>query len=521
MRRVRPPCAGISRVTAWESEHGFCVKAVREPVGRVFPQPVLESLAGVRPTGQYIRTVAGWSSSQNNNNNNAWNQNFNNGNQNNNNKNNTNNVRAIRGFTQKQTGGKIRPAPVRKLFSFWQAPLLRMSMQPELFDDISAIPLEDIFSAYYECRRHKRNRAGALQFEVNLESNLVELWEEINSDTWEPRPSTVFIIEKPVVREIFAASFRDRIVHHLVISRLNALFEKFFVFDSYSCRKGKGTHFGVSRAARFIRRSGNAWILKIDIRGYFMSINRKILYGKLERFINEQYYAPDKARIKELCRVIIFNDPTKNCIYRSPSALWKQLPKDKSLFSAKKGCGLPIGNLTSQIFANFYLTGFDHFIKKECGIRNYGRYVDDCLLVHHSRAFLKRLISGMRKYLLDNLKLTLHPRKIYLQPCCNGVKFLGCFIKPSHIVINHRTLTNFKKALFTHNRLVIDHRPDKDEQSAFISSVNSYLGILRHYKTYRQRRHIMKNHISPFWYKHIAFHSNKFEKIIIRHRAQI
>jgi len=126
-------------------------------------------------------------------------------------------------------------------------------MQLELFDDMSAIPLEDIFSAYYECRKHKRNSAGALQFEVNLESNLVELWEEINSGAWEPRPSTVFIVEKPVIREIFAASFRDRIVHHLVIGRLNTLFEKSFIFDSYSCRKCKGTHFGVSRAARFIK----------------------------------------------------------------------------------------------------------------------------------------------------------------------------------------------------------------------------------------------------------------------------
>ena len=111
-------------------------------------------------------------------------------------------------------------------------------MQLELFDD--KISLEDIFSAYYECRKNKRNKTGALQFEVDLEKNLVELWEEINSGTWEPRPSTVFIVEKPVVREIFAAAFRDRIVHHLVIGRLNHLFERYFIYDSYSCRKGKG-----------------------------------------------------------------------------------------------------------------------------------------------------------------------------------------------------------------------------------------------------------------------------------------
>ena len=389
-------------------------------------------------------------------------------------------------------------------------------MQLELFGDMTAIPLEDIFNAYYECRKHKRNRTGALQFEVDLESNLVELWEEINSGTWKPRPSTVFIVDKPVIREIFAASFRDRVVHHLVIGRLNDIFEKVFIYDSYSCRKYKGTHFGVSRAARFIRRCSPAWVLKIDIRGYFMSINRKILYRKLEALINEHYHAFDKERIKELCQIIIFNDPTQNCIFHSPSVFWKQLPKDKSLFTAKRNCGLPIGNLTSQVFANFYLTEFDHFIKKQCGIRNYGRYVDDCIMVHPSRAFLKKLIPDIQKYLQNNLELNLHSKKVYLQPCHSGVKFLGCFIKPSHIVINHRTLKNFKKALFIHNKLAIDHKPDKDERSAFISSVNSYLGILKHYKTYRQRRHIIKNHISPFWYKQITFASSEFGKIIKR-----
>jgi len=389
-------------------------------------------------------------------------------------------------------------------------------MQPELFDDMTAIPLEDIFAAYYECRKHKRNRTGALQFEVDLESSLIELWEEINSGTWEPRPSTVFIVDKPVIREIFAASFRDRVVHHLVIGRLNTLFEKYFIYDSYSCRVGKGTHFGVSRAAMFIRRRDPAWVLKLDIRGYFMSINRNILYRKLESFIDEHYHAPDKYRIKELCRIIVFNDPAKNCIFHSPSALWERLPKDKSLFTAKNDCGLPIGNLTSQIFANFYLTSFDHFIKKDCGITEYGRYVDDCLFVHPSRIFLKKLISIIHEYLRDNLELTLHSKKIYLQPCRNGVKFLGCFIKPSHIVVNHRTLNNFKRSLSYHNRLAADHKPDKEERAAFISSVNSYLGILKHYKTYRKRRCVVKNHISSFWYKQIALSSMKFEKIIKR-----
>lgn len=389
-------------------------------------------------------------------------------------------------------------------------------MQLELFDD--TIPLEDVFEAYYECRKNKKNRAGALQFEVDLEKNLIELWEEINSGTWEPRPSTVFIVEKPVTREVFAAAFRDRIVHHLVIGRLNSVFEKHFIYDSYSCRKGKGTHFGVARAEKFMRRTNLGWVLKVDLRGYFMSINRNILYKKLETLINKNYHALDKERIKKLCRIIIFNDPVKDCIFHSPSFLWKHLSKDKSLFTAKKDCGLPIGNLTSQIFANFYLNDFDHFIKKECGISNYGRYVDDCVFFHQSKTCLKRLIPKINSYLKDNLGLSLHPRKIYLQPCQNGVKFLGCFIKPSHTVINHRTFQNFKQSLNCYNNLAVNHKPDKEEKAAFISSVNSYLGILRHYKTYKKRRKIMNNNISQYWFKHIAPAGTAYHKITAKGR---
>ena len=401
-------------------------------------------------------------------------------------------------------------------YIFIGQPFFENIMQLELFEDLSKIPLEDIFAAYYECRKNKRNRVGALQFEIDLENNLLELWEEINNGTWQPRPSTVFIVEKPVIREIFAASFRDRIVHHLVIGRLNVLFEKHFIFDSYSCRKGKGTHFGVSRASRFIRRNENGWILKIDIRGYFMSINRKILYEKLELFINNNYHGFDKERVKELCRIIIFNDPVKDCIFHSLSVLWEQLPKDKSLFTAKKDCGLPIGNLTSQVFANFYLTCFDHFIKKDCGIKNYGRYVDDCIFVHSSKNFLKKLIPIIQNYLFDNLGLSLHSKKIYLQSCQNGVKFLGCYIKPSHIVINHRTITNFRQSINIYNKLAYDHKPDKEERMSFVSSVNSYLGILKHYKTYKKRRYIVRNYISKNWYKHITFSSMGMNKIITK-----
>ena len=149
----------------------------------------------------------------------------------------------------------------------------------------------------------------------------MQLHKEINNGTYRIGRSIAFIVDNPVKREIFAADFRDRVVHHLIIGKLNQLFEKQFVHDSYSCRVGKGTHFGIQRVDKFIRQCSDnytkdCYILKLDLQGFFMSINKNILYAKLEKFINEKYQQADKALIIKLCKQIIFNDPTKNCIVK-------------------------------------------------------------------------------------------------------------------------------------------------------------------------------------------------------------
>ena len=384
------------------------------------------------------------------------------------------------------------------------------------------VTLEDVFEAYYECRRNKRNKQGALEFEVNLEENLITLWQELCSGSWKPSQSIVFLVYKPVMREIFAANFRDRIVHHLILKFLNPLFEQYFIYDSYSCRVGKGTHFGIDRVANFIKSSSmhntkNVWILKIDIQSFFMSINRHILFSRLEEFIKKFYFEKNRDFLINLCKIVIFNEPTHNCIFHSNFDEWKLLPKNKSLFYANKGCGLPIGNFTSQVFANFYLTEFDYYIKNICGIRYYGRYVDDCVIAHHSKSFLLKLLVNIKRYLKLYLGLTLHPKKIYLQPYKKGLRFLGTFIKPTHIVVNMNIIRNFREAINRGNDLADERRPTKEEMKKFISSINSYLGIMKHYKTYKKRRKLLTKFISQNWKKHVMFVSN-FEKIQIKGR---
>ncbi len=247
-----------------------------------------------------------------------------------------------------------------------------------LFDSIQpCITIEEIFDAYYRCRANKRNTSNALSFEIDFEHSLVQLYQNINDYSYQIGKSIAFIVDKPVKREIFAADFRDRVVHHLIIHKINHLFEKQFIYDSYGCRVGKGTHFGIKRVDTFIRRcsmnySRDCYVLKLDIEGFFMHINKDILYERLVDFVNAKYSFQDKTLLLDLYHKVIYNDPTRNCIIKGKRSDWYELPKTKSLFHASPYCGLPIGNLTSQILANFYMDSFDHYIKSEHGIKYYG-----------------------------------------------------------------------------------------------------------------------------------------------------
>ncbi len=301
--------------------------------------------------------------------------------------------------------------------------------------------LEDLFTAYYDARRNKRNSINQLKFEINYESDIFQIYDEIISRTYKPKPSICFIVNDPVQREILAADFRDRVVHHLIFNYINPLFERIFINDSYSCRKGKGTSYGINRLQHFIRSCSEnytkeCYILKLDIKGYFMSINKQILYEKIKSSLSKfkTYIVDNKLfdyeTVLYLIETVIFNDPTKDCIIKGKKTDWNNLPPSKSLFHSPFGVGLPIGNLTSQLFSNIYLNDFDHFIKCHLKCQYYGRYVDDFVIVHPSKEYLKQLLPRLTFFLQTTLQLTLHPKKIYLQDNVKGVKFLAVIIKP-------------------------------------------------------------------------------------------
>ncbi|MEI6388030.1 MAG: RNA-directed DNA polymerase [Spirochaetota bacterium] len=196
---------------------------------------------------------------------------------------------------------------------------------------------------------------------------------------------------------------------------------------------------------------------------------------------------------------LVLNDPLAGCQRRSQPELWDDLPRDKSLFGVAPGLGLPIGNLTSQVFANFYLDGLDHFCKHELGLRYYGRYVDDLMIVHESRDFLASLMPRIREWLSRERLLDLHPRKIRLQRHERGVPFLGSFILPGRVYPGTRLQANFAASIELHNAVVQDMPPIRAERDAFRSSMNSYLGILGHSNSWRFRTGLLRSRLSPWW----------------------
>ena len=388
------------------------------------------------------------------------------------------------------------------------------------FYNQTKLNIEELFQAYFDCRKNKRKTTQALEFELEYQDELIKLHQEINNFSYQPRRSIAFIINKPVKREIFAGHFRNRIIHHLIFNKLNPLFEKEFIHDSYSCRVGKGTSYGIKRIDHFIKRCSlnytkDCYILKLDICGFFMSIDKKILFKKLEKFVLEKYKNKDYQILLYLCKKVIFNNPCHNYTIKGKISNWYGLPKNKSLFYSKKNCGLPIGNLTSQFFANFYLNEFDRYLKHKLKIHFYGRYVDDFVIIHGNKEVLKKLIDKIRNFLKIKLNLILHPDKIYLQNYQKGVMFLGSVIKPNRIYLRKRTFSNFYKKVNFFSNLIDQKKIVSNLQDKFLSSLNSYLGLMFHYQTYRLRKKILKKYLSCYWNNWVILIDNKkFKKKI-------
>lgn len=334
---------------------------------------------------------------------------------------------------------------------------------------------QELQRAYKTARKGKLKKREVIEFEKVADFEIISLANEIHSRTYNPRPSTAFIVNKPVMREIFAAHFRDRVVHHFLFNQVNKWWDARFIEDNYSCRIGKGTLYGIRRLDHHIRSVSRsytrpAYVLKLDIQGYFMSLDRKKLFQRAMWGLNRQF--PDKGYVyqvsKFLWKVIIFNDPLNNAKLNCPRSAWKGLPPSKSLYNQPKGRGIAIGNLTSQLLSNIYLDQLDRYVTLELGFKHYGRYVDDFFIVSENKPNLVKATSIIDSYLKKELVLSVHPYKRHLQECSKGIAFLGAVVYPYRLQPGKRLKRNLLLALSNAN--------------CSSSTEASYKGLVMHYK---------------------------------------
>lgn len=278
------------------------------------------------------------------------------------------------------------------------------------------ITLEELYTAYTDCCKHKRSSKGFLEYYGDWMMNNYKLWKSLNDMTYTIGQSKVFVVTRPKIREVFCAEFKDRIVHHLLINKFNNLIESRMIDNSFSCRKGKGVLKGLQSVAKQIAEKSNnytseAWVLKCDLQGFFMSINRKLVWNIVRKLIRKNYHEPDVNWWLWLWKLVILNAPEKKCHYVGDPNLKYRVPHNKSLFYSK-GNGLPIGNLPSQVLANLLLSPFDHYVlSQDVG---YARYADDFITISSDKQKLLKLINSYKNFLKEKLKLTMHPTKLYI-----------------------------------------------------------------------------------------------------------
>lgn len=353
------------------------------------------------------------------------------------------------------------------------------------------VTLEDVYAAYYDCRKHKSSTHGYIEYSLNYISNNYQLYTELNSGAYRIGKSKAFCVTRPKLREVFCAAFRDRIVHHLLALKFGELLDAELTDKAYACRKGKGTDYGIDDVRAQIERvtdgyKREAWILKCDLQGFFMSIDRRLLFGLLERTIREKYKGENIEWWLNLWRMVVLHDPAENCIKVGDLTLWDNLPANKSLFTCGEGRGLPIGNLPSQLLANLLLADFDKLmIERLDDNGGYGRYVDDFVAIHTDRKALHVTLQWAREYLRTRLGLTLHPRKVSLQRASSGVRFTGVMIRPYRTLPSSRTTEH----LFS----VIDEfgecaKPSAEDLTRYVNRINSLLGLIAYRTSYNIRR---------------------------------
>ena len=375
------------------------------------------------------------------------------------------------------------------------------------------------YDAYYKCRQHKRTTPSAIRFEINYEKSLIKLCRDVYYCEYTPKRSIAFIITKPKIREIEAADFADRIVQHVYFSRISPLIETQLNSNSFSCRIGMGTLAAVQKAYDDIHEvsegyTRDCWIAKFDLQSFFMSIDKNLLANKLINLIESMYQGTDKDILKYLTRVIYQSMPAENAYRKSPLPMWNDLPRSKSLYAIQWYLGLAIGNLTTQLAANFYTTTYLDYVNS-LNLQYISNYTDDLFVVVPDKGEFLKKIPYIRAFLKKQLSLNLHPHKFYLQHYTKPVHFLGYVIKKERIYIDNRT----KDKMYEKIRLFClwaeqDRGYVYRNAERFSQIINSYLGLLSHCYSYKIRQEVSRRVLDSPWRTVIQFSPGSLKCIV-------
>ena len=346
-----------------------------------------------------------------------------------------------------------------------------MNTYRSLYQEISSF--ENLYFAYRKARKGKRGKVPAAEFERRQEEELLALEEELRQQSYQPGAYDNFLIHEPKKRLISAAPFRDRVVHHALCRVIEPIWEKRFIHDSYANRVGKGTHRAIDRAQKFSR--SYPYVLQCDIKQFFPSIDHAILHTELACLIKDD-------KIIWLCDKIL--ESGEDVLSESYDMVYFA---GDMLFSKNRARGLPIGNLTSQFWANVYLNSFDHFVKRELGCKAYLRYVDDFLLFSESKAELHRWRKAIIQK-MASLRLTIHEEKAQVFPVKTGMPFLGFRIYPEYRHLKRQKYINFRRKFKNLYHAYFREEVGFDRIDA---SVQGWVNHLRYADTYGLRGAIL------------------------------
>ncbi len=334
---------------------------------------------------------------------------------------------------------------------------------------------ENLYLAYRQAARGKRSRAPAARFEFHLEDNLIRLQEELAGETYRPGAYVHFRLHEPKRRLISAAPFRDRVVHHALCQVIEPAFERSFIFHSYANRVGKGTHRALDACQAWMR--AYRYVLPCDVRQFFPSIDHAILRRILYRRIQD-------GGIRRLIGLIL--DSGAGVLNEEYDMVY--FPGD-DLFAANRPRGLPIGNLTSQFWANCYLNELDHFVTRELRCSAYLRYVDDLLLFGDDKAALWRKRSAIIER-LAGLRLTLHEEQAQVRPAGEGVRFLGFVVYPTHRLLLRRKGIGYWRRL---RALLAAYRQGEIPLAALEASLRGWINHVRYADTWGLRSALLRD----------------------------